>query len=253
MSSAEGRRATRAGTIAFVIGALAAFAVLVWLGTWQLQRKAWKEALIDTLEARLAAPPVALPPRSQWAGLDPGHAEFRRVSFRADVPHDSEARVYTSGSGLRGDIKGPGYFAFAPARTRDGGIVVVDRGYVPNPHPDASLRPLGLPEGPIEVVGVLRWPEAPGWFVTAHSARDDLWFVRDHLAMAAAYGWGEVAPFYIDQESPTPPGGSPRPAPLKVNLRNEHLQYALTWFGLAAVLAIAFAFWLAGRRREISA
>jgi cytochrome oxidase assembly protein ShyY1 len=77
--------------------------------------------------------------------------------------------------------------------------------------------------------------------------------VRDQQAMAAAYGWGEVAPFYIDQEAPVSAEDAPRPAPLKVNLRNEHLQYALTWYGLAAVLAIAFFFWMRTRRREISA
>jgi cytochrome oxidase assembly protein ShyY1 len=236
--------------LVFAAGVLAAFAVLIGLGIWQLERKAWKEALIDTLDQRLAARPVALPPRTRWASLDPDHDEFRHVTFQATLLGDDEARVYASGSGLREDIKGPGYFAFAPARTPDGGIIVIDRGYVPNLHPDASLRPLGLPGGPIDVVGVLRWPEAPGWFVAAHSLSDDLWFVRDQHAMAAAYGWGEVAPFYIDQEAPVPAGGLPRPAPLKANLRNEHFQYALTWFGLAAVLAIVATFWLAGRRRE---
>ena len=68
--------------------------------------------------------------------------------------------------------------------------------------------------------------------------------------MATAYGWGMVAPFYIDQEAPAPAAGVPRPAPLKANLRNEHLQYALTWYGLAAVLAIAFVMWLRSRWRE---
>ena len=65
----------------------------------------------------------------------------------------------------------------------------------------------------------------------------ETWFVRDQRAMAAARGWGEVAPFYIDQEAPVPEGGLPRPAKLQVTLRNDHLGYALTWFGLAAVLA----------------
>lgn len=219
MSLAD-RREPRAGIVVFVVLALAAFVVFIGLGTWQLQRKAWKEALIDTLDNRLAARPIALPARAQWASLDPADDEFHRVAFRAEFLRGKEGRVYTGGSGLREDIKGPGYFAFAPARLADGSVVVIDRGYVPNPHPDASVAPIGLPDGAVEIVGVLRWPEAPGWFVTAHSVTEDLWFVRDHLAMAASYGWGEVAPFYIDQEAPTPAGGLPRPGRLKVNLRN---------------------------------
>jgi cytochrome oxidase assembly protein ShyY1 len=71
--------------------------------------------------------------------------------------------------------------------------------------------------------------------------------------MATANDWGAVAPFYIDQESPVPEGGVPRPAPLKLNLRNEHLQYAMIWYGLAAVLMVSFAFLVVGRRRELSA
>jgi cytochrome oxidase assembly protein ShyY1 len=205
------------------------------------------------LDQRLAAPPVALPARELWPSLDPARDEFRRVSLHAQLVGDREARVYTSGSGLREDIKGPGYFAFGPARLADGSVVVVNRGYVPNPLPTASLRPIAVGDGALDIIGVMRWPESPNWFVTAHGANSDLWFVRDPAAMAAAYDWGPVAPFYIDQEAPVPAGGVPRPAPLKVNLRNEHLQYALVWFGLALVLAGSFGFWVFGRRRELSA
>jgi cytochrome oxidase assembly protein ShyY1 len=233
--------------------AIAALGVLIGLGTWQVERKAWKEALIAMLDQRLAAAPVALPARERWANLDPAQDEFRRVSVRVQFLGDREGRVYTSGSGLREDIKGPGYFAFAPARLADGSVVVVNRGYVSNPLPNASLRPIGLREGAIDIIGVMRWPEPPGWFVTAHDATADLWFVRDHRAMATANDWGTVAPFYIDQESPVPEGGVPRPAPLKLNLRNEHLQYAMIWYGLAAVLMVSFAFLVVGRRRELSA
>ena len=80
--------------------------------------------------------------------------------------------------------------------------------------------------------------------------RPTIWMVRDPAAMAAAKGWGAVAPFYIEQEAPVPPGGLPHPAPLKPQLRNDHLQYAITWYGLAAVLVVMFAIW-ARRRREV--
>ena len=76
-----------------------------------------------------------------------------------------------------------------------------------------------------------------------------LWFVRDHRGMARALAWGEVAPFYVDLEAPVPPSGVPKPGPLSVRLKDDHMQYAITWFGLALVVAAAFGFWVAGQRR----
>src|SRR5262245_43068421 len=239
--------AARRGGLIFGGFALAAIAAFVALGTWQLQRKAWKEALIATLDARLTGTPEPLPPRSDWARLAAPSDEFRRVALAVEFLPGREGRVYAGGAGLRDDIKGPGYFAFAPARLADGSTVVINRGYVANLHPDATLRPLALPQGRVDIIGVMRWPEPPGAFVSAYSEREDLWFVRDHLAMAGAYGWGAVAPFYIEQETPVPASG-PRPGPLKVNLRNDHLQYALTWYGLALVLAVALLMWVRARR-----
>jgi cytochrome oxidase assembly protein ShyY1 len=218
---------------------------LISLGSWQIERKAWKEALIATLVERLAAPPAPLPPQAQWPRLSQADDEFRRVTFTAAFPPGEEARVYTSGSAFRPDVSGPGYWIFAPARLPDGGVVVVDRGFLP----EGAQAPAAGAE-PIELTGVLRWPEASGLFTPKEEPARNLWFARDHRAIAAAKGWGEVAPFYVDLESPPPPGGLLRPGPLTVNLRNEHLQYAITWFGLALVVTAGFAFWLRSRRPE---
>jgi surfeit locus 1 family protein len=218
--------------------AVAALLVLVGLGTWQLQRKAWKEGLIAAMHERLAAAPVDLPPASQWSSLNVDTAEFRRVKFHAQFTEGRGVYVYVAGSALRDDIKEPGYFAFAPARLDDGTTVVVNRGYIP------MDQQTGWPAGTTEVIGYLRWPESRPWFLSETNSASDTWFVRDQRAMAAAKGWGNVAPFYVDQESPVPPSGLPRPAALTVNLRNDHLQYAVTWFGLAAVLVGCFVAWL---------
>jgi cytochrome oxidase assembly protein ShyY1 len=217
--------------------ALIGAAILVALGTWQLKRLAWKENLIATLEARLAAPPSSLPPPQDWPALVQSDDEFRRVAVRLTFADTSPAYVYTGGTALRPDIKAPGYFVFAPARIASGETVVVNTGYVAKRHDVPTPR-----SG--EIVGYLRWPEPPNWFVSVHDASATVWFVRDHRAMAKAKDWGEqVAPFYIDQESPVPPDGSPRPGPLTVKLRNDHLGYALTWFGLAAALLAVFIAW----------
>src|SRR5215468_1340100 len=92
------------------VAALLALAGLIWLGTWQLERKAWKEDLIATLAQRLAAAPEKLPAATAWDRLDSDRDEFRRVTFAAEFLHDREALVYTAGSGLRPDVSGPGYW-----------------------------------------------------------------------------------------------------------------------------------------------
>lgn len=235
MSAARGMVVPAAFTVA-------GLAVLIGLGTWQLERKAWKERLIATLAERVAAPPVALPPPQEWGALSPGNAEFLRVRFRADLQGE-EALVYTSGSTLRDDVKAPGYFVFAAARLPGGQSVVVNRGYVKDRgHPK--------PAGPAEIVGYLRWPEPSPWFVADYDAGSRVWHVRDHRLMAARHGWERPAPFYIEQEAPVPPGGVPHPARLHPNLPNNHLQYALTWYGLALTLIGVFAAWAFDRRRR---
>lgn len=255
MSGADGGGASRrrSGLVVPGVFVLAALVALIGLGNWQLERKTWKEALVDTLDRRLAAQPVDLPARARWSRLDPANDEFRRVAFAAEFIPNQEALVYTSGSAFRSDISGPGYWVLAPARFTGGSVIVVNRGFVPEGRQDRAAHAAGDPKGVISIVGVMRWPEPAGWFTPKDDPGHNLWFVRDPVAIAAAKGWGEVAPFFVEMESPQPPGGLPHAGPLKVNLRNEHLQYALTWYGLAVVLAIAFLFWVRSRRREARA
>jgi surfeit locus 1 family protein len=228
--------------------AFCALVVLLSLGTWQVQRKAWKEALIATVTERFAAPPVRLPPPAEWPRLDPSNDEFRRVAFSAEWLNDKEALVYTTGSSLRADAAGPGYWVFTPARV-PGGIVMVNRGFVPEGRQDPATRPEGQTAGPIDIVGVMRWPETPGLFTPPGDPAKNLWFARDLAAMAAAKGVDAVAPFYVEQESPSVPGGLPQVGKLQPSLPNNHLGYALTWYGLALVLVVGFGIWAAGRRR----
>ena len=234
----------RAGLLLPWTFALAGLLVLLGLGTWQLERKAWKEALIDALTRRASEAPVALPPPAEWARLASEVWEFRRVRLRIEPANEGDALVYTGVSALRDDVKSPGYMVFAPMRLSDGSKVVVNRG-------DAPTRSYA-PAVAQEIVGAMRWPEPPSWFVAAHDAAGGTWHVRDQRAMAAVKGWGAVAPFYIEQEAPEPPGGVPHPAKLNVKLRNEHLQYAVTWYGLAAVWAAMFAVWLVRGRQSSS-
>jgi surfeit locus 1 family protein len=237
--------------VLFAVFVLIALGVLVALGTWQLERRAWKEALIAELDRKLSAPPGDLPARERWPQLNAGTDEFRRVAFPAEFLPGEEALVYTSGSSLRPDVNGPGYWVFAPARLAGGSLVVVNRGFVPEGRQDLKTRAEGRAPGVIDIVGVMRWPEQRGPFTPKDEPGRNLWFARDPAAMAAAKNWGNVAPFYIDQEAPLPPGGLPRAGPLKASLPNNHLQYAVTWYGLALVILVAGLVFVRARARGV--
>ncbi len=243
-----------------VIPATIAFAVLIGLGTWQLQRKTWKEGLIAALTAQLAAPPIPLPAASTWPDLDVSRLQYHRVTFTARLDNAKEALVYAAPSAFRPDVFGPdapnpGYWVFTPAHLADGSTVLVNRGFVPEGRQDPKSRPQGEIAGPMTIVGALRWPAARHWFTPTDEPEQNLWFTADPAAIAAvkgliAKGLGPVAPFYVEQESPTPPGGLPHPGKLMVTLPDNHLQYALTWYGLAGVLVVMFISWAVGNQRE---
>ena len=150
---------------------------------------------------------------------------------------------------LRSDVSGVGYWVFTPARLADGSLVMVDRGFVPQDRRDPKTRPQGQVPGAVAIVGALRWPEEAGWFTPDPDTAGNLWFRRDPAGMAQTKKLGPVAPFYVEQEGPIPPGGLPKPGPLTVNLTNHHLQYALTWYGLAVVLIVVFMSLVISRRR----
>jgi surfeit locus 1 family protein len=227
--------------------ALVGIVILCGLGVWQLDRKMWKEDLIARLNARLSRAPQDLPPRASWPQLHQDGEEFRRVVFPAEFLDGEEALVYTAGSPLRPDVKGPGYWVFAPVRLAGGSIVLVNRGFVPPDHKDPAERSEGTPHGIVDVVGVMRWPEARGTFTPADDPKKNIWFLRDSKSIADIKKWATAAPFYIDQEEPVPAGGWPKPGKLEVQLPDNHLQYAITWFGLALALAGVYVVWLVRR------
>jgi surfeit locus 1 family protein len=240
----------RGGVIGATVFALAGISFLLGLGIWQLDRKAWKENLIAAVTARLARAPAVLPPRASWPRLKPAAYEYTRVTFPAEFLNGEEALVYTAGSAFRSDVQGPGYWVFAPARLPGGSMVIIDRGFVPADRKDPATRTQGAPHGVIDVVGVMRWPETRGMFTPADDPKANVWYLRDPKAIAAAKKWDAAAPFYIEQESPVLPGGWPKPGKLTVNLPDNHLQYAITWFGLALGLAGVYGVWLFGRLRH---
>ena len=239
------------GVMGFGAFTLAMVAVFVGLGLWQLQRRVEKHALIAALTERLAAAPVPLPPAAQWRALNPAHDEFRRVSFTATYQPRLDAMVYSSGTAIRTDISGPGTWAFVPARLPTGETVAVNAGFVSNTMQDRNQQDRAvarlITDKPAMLTGYVRFPMAAGLLTPDAEHAKRLWFSRDQLAMAQALGWDKVAPFYIDLEQPVPESGIPRPGPLQVHLKDDHLQYAITWFVLAGAVVIAFGVWWRGQ------
>ncbi|WP_427307798.1 SURF1 family protein [Cupriavidus sp. H39] len=223
---------------ALALFAAAAIAGLVALGNWQVERRAWKLGLIAQVAERVHAPPVAAPAPAQWAGLTRANAEYRRVRASGTFLDDRQTLVQAVTE------QGGGYWVMTPLRLADGSTVLVNRGFVAEPF-RARVVPAG--GGTSEVVGLLRMSE-PGTGVLRHNdAARDQWFSRDVAAIAARRGLGEVAPYFIDAAAVPPPAGAdPKAWPtggLTVTaFTNNHLGYALTWYGLALMVAAAAAY-----------
>jgi surfeit locus 1 family protein len=238
--------------LGLLLPAIVVFIILIGLGTWQVQRKAWKEGLIAELTERLSAAPIALPSAKDWSSLDPASAEYSRVTFSAQFDNAAEALVYGASSAFRPDVTGLGYWVFTPARLADGSTVIVNRGFIPDDKKDPKTREAGQIAGSITIVGALRWPDPRHWFTPNDDPAHNLWLSRDPQSIAAAKSLGAVAPFFVEQESPVPPGGIPKPGQLVVSLPDNHLQYAITWYGLAGALVGVFVVWAFKSRRRAS-
>ncbi|MDB5596593.1 MAG: SURF1-like protein [Hyphomicrobiales bacterium] len=229
--------------------ALAVFALLVSLGVWQLHRLAWKEDLIAKIDARAHGPAVAIPPQSAWASLRPDDYEYRHVSVSGRFEHDKEALVFRA-SGPGDGLSKPGYLVMTPLQLDDGSHVLIGRGFVPEESRDPAMRAAGQIEGEVTVTGLMRAPEPRNTFTPADTPAKNQWFTRDPLAIAAHFGLERSAPFSIDADATLLPGGLPRGGVTVVTIPNDHLSYALTWFGLAATLVVIFGLVVIRRTRR---
>lgn len=227
------RRAEARGsvwTVVFAVALLVAFVGFIALGVWQWQRMGWKDALIERVEARVHADPVPPPPRSRWAAITVESDEYRRVRLSGRFLPGPETRTQAV------TALGAGCWAIAPMRTTDGDIVLVNRGFVPTGE-DASPPPVGA----VAIEGLLRISEPKGGFLRRNDPAQDRWHSRDVSAIARARGLdaGSVAPFFVDAARDAGGQGWPRGGLTVVTFRDHHLSYALTWFGMALLTAIA--------------
>jgi surfeit locus 1 family protein len=207
-----------------------ALPLLLTLGTWQLQRLQWKTDLIATLEARYGRAPVALP-ATEALGPDWAH---RPVRVTAELRPEPALRF-----GVERQQGRPGHDVLQLARLEDGRALVVNRGWVAEDAP-----PVATPEGEVTLAGPLRWiaDAERRWPMPANDPQGNRWFWYDREALAATLD-AEVLPVVlVASERVLPPGpGVPVPQPMAVNLPNNHLGYAITWYGLAAALVAIYA------------
>jgi surfeit locus 1 family protein len=221
LKAARGRRRTALAALC------AAFALLfIALGVWQVERRVWKLDLIATVDARAHAAPA-------WATFAATPA-YSRLRIEGVFDHTRETRV----EAVTG--RGEGAWLMTPLRTTAGWTVLINRGFVP-----AGPAAVNRPKGAITVTGFARETEPVGGFLRANDPARDRWYARDVAAIAARRGLGSVAPYFIDADASGT--GYPLGGLTVIRFRNQHLSYALTWFGLA-VLSL-FGLWRVLRER----
>jgi surfeit locus 1 family protein len=229
----DGTMAARARSLSpwLALAALFGIAGLIALGVWQIERRAWKLALVDRVERRIHAVSEPMPGPASWSMINAANDEYRRVTVTGRFLHDREALVQAVTD------EGGGFWVLTPLETTDGSLVLINRGFVPPERRDQATRRDGDPAGTVSITGLLRLTEPRGGFLRNNDPAANRWYSRDVEAIAAARGLPRVAPFFIDADASPNPGGYPRGGLTVVKFHNNHLIYALTWFGLAIMLA----------------
>jgi surfeit locus 1 family protein len=196
------------------------------LGVWQVQRRAWKHALVEAVETRSAATPVAAPGPGEWAGISAERDAYRRVRLTGRFLHDRETLVQAVT-----DLGG-GYWVLTPLEG-ERFTVLVNRGFVPSAKRAVASRDQGNQREQTQVTGLLRVSEPEGGFLRSNDPDAGKWYSRDVSAIAAARGLDNTAPYFVDADAAANPGGYPVGGLTVVRFSDNHLVYALTWFALA--------------------
>jgi surfeit locus 1 family protein len=211
----------------FTFACVLLFAILCGLGFWQLERLQWKRALIAQVDGNMAAAPVSL---DEILAMDQKAAQYRHVTLHGRFDHAKEAYVFTTDAGAAV------YHVLTPFTADDGRVLMVDRGEVPKDKLNPASRPAGNVEGETQVTGVWRTPDAPSSFTPPPDAQNRIWYARDLAGIAATHHLRLAAPVVVEADAAPNPGGWPKGGKTVVRFRNQHLSYAITWFGVGIVL-----------------
>ena len=221
-----------------------ASALFIALGTWQLYRMQWKHALIERVNQRAHAAPVAAPGRAAWPALTAENGEYRRVQAAGMLLPGRDTLVQASTE------HGLGYWVMTPLRTAEGDIILINRGFVPT-RQDAERAAIAA-ERPAVVTGLLRMGQAGGGFLRRNDAAAQRWYSRDVQAIATTRGLGTVAPYFIDADAAPAPAGQPIGGLTVIAFNDNHLVYALTWYALALMI-IVFTWQIKRKKRRTGA
>jgi surfeit locus 1 family protein len=236
------------GLLGFTALMFAGLALLIGLGVWQLQRLDWKEGLIARIESRTKGDPITLEQAIAMArkGRDPS---YYRVRVEGRFHHPKERYLYTVSEGRIG------WDVITPLETADGDMVLVDRGFVPDGLKDPASRGAGQVENVVAVTGIVRAPETQGLFIPDNEPAANRWFWRDLQGMARSAfpdGTIQVAPFFLEAERTGVPGGWPEGGQTRLEIPNNHRQYAITWFLMAAALLVIYGLYVRSVYRRSS-
>jgi surfeit locus 1 family protein len=230
--------------------AVTLFAGLLALGVWQLQRLQWKLALIDRIEQRVHAAPVAPPGPSQWLTINRESNEYSRVQVTGRFDHNRATLVRASTE------LGRGFWVVTPLQTSTGFWVLVNRGFVASADSEQTSRPESTS---LQVIsGLLRLSEPGGSFLQANDAVAGRWYSRDVQAIAASVKLDapassaaapSVAPYFIDASASPDLAARPRGGLTVLSFNNNHAVYAFTWFVLALMVAAAAAYLFYSERK----
>lgn len=229
----KSERETPLRFLVFVLFSVLGIVVLSALGVWQVERRTWKLALIDRVDQRIHAAPVPAPGPDAWPAINRDDDEYRRVKISGRFANDRETLVDATTE------RGMGFWVMTPLITPDGFTVLVNRGFVPVDRRDSATRAAGQIEGETTVSGLVRMTEPKGTLLRANDPAAGRWYSRDIAAIAKARDLNRVAPYFIDADATANPGGLPVGGLTVVSFYNHHLLYALTWFALALMLAVA--------------
>ena len=223
--------------------ALPALLVLLWLGTWQVQRLEWKNQLIEDFESRATATPIDLP-----VGPVGPEMEFRRMDLTGRFDHANE--VFMTGRTYEGNA---GFHIVTPFTLTDGRIVLVNRGWVSESYREPEKREFTLVAGEVTIPAILRFPGKKGYFVPENEPENGFWFTLVPSQIVAHLGLEGRAEteIYAATVRTSDTIELPIAARTETNLRNSHLGYAITWYGIAcALIGVYLAFhYQAGRLR----
>ncbi|WP_417828493.1 SURF1 family protein [Thalassospira sp.] len=218
-------------SLAIKISAGLSLVILLGLGSWQVDRLFWKQNLIESRQEQAHMAPIKVPTDTT---LDPAMA-FRAAYAEGVYLNDQEK--YLMARTRRGNV---GFQLITPLEQPDGRIILVNRGWVPQDYREPETRPESLIEGPVRVSGVLRLPKQKHWAQPENDALRNQWFYVDVNHMAEDTGAELASPYYLELDDIPVPGGLPIGGQAKVDLPNNHLEYAITWYSLALTLIVMF-------------